>query len=176
MFPTSNIQTGTTRGIPTSNLRKTAVKNNFSATTAPGSTDDIGAGYNVGSQWINTVTDRVYSCTDSSLGAANWAWLNDTGGGGGTPGGITGNVQYNDSGSFGGSNNLFWNSSTNRLGINTSTPSTSLHVTGSTTISSNLFVGDGSWRQRMEDFDMIFEYNDGVTWIKRLEIEGDALS
>lgn len=47
-----------------------------------------------------------------------------------TPGGVSGNVQYNSSGSFAGSNNLFWDISNSRLGIGTSAPSVALDVNG----------------------------------------------
>jgi len=48
--------------------------------------------------------------------------------GGGTPGGSNGNIQFNNTGSFYGENELFWNSSENRLGIGTSTPEAPLTV------------------------------------------------
>ena len=41
--------------------------------TNPGVTDDISKGYQVGQRWINTATDDIYTCTDNSLGAADWA-------------------------------------------------------------------------------------------------------
>lgn len=50
--------------------------------------------------------------------------------GGGSPGGITGNIQYDNAGSFAGSNNLFWDIANSRLGIGTSIPSVSLDVNG----------------------------------------------
>jgi len=41
---------------------------------------------------------------------------------GGTPGGSSGQVQFNNAGSFGGSSSLVWDSSSGRLGIGTSSP------------------------------------------------------
>lgn len=54
--------------------------------------------------------------------------LNAAGGGGGTPGGVSGNVQFNNAGSFGGSSDFFWDSATARLGIGTATPDLKLDV------------------------------------------------
>ena len=50
-------------------------KFNDAATTPPSVTDDSTAGYSVGSKWINTTTDLVYTCTDASAGAANWDYM-----------------------------------------------------------------------------------------------------
>lgn len=48
------------------------LKNNSSALVDPAVTDDSGAGYAIGSTWINTVGDTVWRCTDASAGAAVW--------------------------------------------------------------------------------------------------------
>lgn len=47
-------------------------KNNCTAVAAPGVGDDSGDGYEVGSFWINTTTDKLYTLADSTLGAAVW--------------------------------------------------------------------------------------------------------
>lgn len=47
--------------------------------SAPGSTNDEDAGYAVGTTWINTSTNDVYTLVDDTSGAAVWV----TGGGGG---------------------------------------------------------------------------------------------
>jgi len=44
------------------------------------------------------------------------------------PGGTSGSVQYNDSGEFGGSANLFWDSTSQRLGIGTTVPRSTLQI------------------------------------------------
>ena len=49
------------------------LKHNYSATENPTAGDDSTGGYSVGSVWINTSTNVVYICTDSSTGAANWS-------------------------------------------------------------------------------------------------------
>ena len=58
--------------------------------------------------------------------------LNATGGG--TPAGSTGEIQFNNSGNFGASSNLFWDNAAlpggQRLGIGTSTPASSVHIVG----------------------------------------------
>ncbi|PSQ60853.1 MAG: hypothetical protein BRD23_01435, partial [Halobacteriales archaeon SW_9_67_25] len=58
------------------------------------------------------------------------------------PGGSDGQVQFNDSGSFGGSPNLFWDDTTSRLGIGTSSPSSALHVDGVINLSSSSAIQD----------------------------------
>jgi hypothetical protein len=46
---------------------------NIVATSNPGVNDDINAGYNVGSIWVNVSTDAIYFCADAADGAAVWA-------------------------------------------------------------------------------------------------------
>lgn len=48
------------------------VQNKFDATTAPTTTDDIGAGYSVGSVWIDVTNDLAYVCVDATSSAAVW--------------------------------------------------------------------------------------------------------
>lgn len=50
------------------------------------------------------------------------------GGGGGTPGGATGNVQFNNAGAFAGDNDLFWDNALKYMGIGTNIPSYKLAV------------------------------------------------
>lgn len=57
-----------------------------------------------------------------------WAPATVSGGGGGTPAGSTGQIQFNNAGAFGASANLFW-SGTN-LGIGTSSPGAKFHTIG----------------------------------------------
>lgn len=60
------------------------LQNNYAATTAPAVTDDSGAGYAVGSEWIDVTNDNSYVCVDASVGAAVWQQTNGAGGGGST--------------------------------------------------------------------------------------------
>ena len=46
--------------------------NNLSATSDPGTTDDSSGGYSVGSIWINTSSEEVYRCVDSTVGSSVW--------------------------------------------------------------------------------------------------------
>jgi len=64
--------------------------------------------------------------TSDASGLATWQ--TPSGGGSATPAGVNGNVQFNNSGAFGGSNNLFWNNSSNYLGIGTASPTENLDV------------------------------------------------
>lgn len=45
-----------------------------SAAVAPGAGNDNTQGYAVGSVWVDTVTDRAYTCVDATTGAAVWVW------------------------------------------------------------------------------------------------------
>lgn len=47
----------------------------------------------------------------------NGSWVNMIGGGGGSPGGASTNIQFNNSGSFGGSANFTWNNATRQMAI-----------------------------------------------------------
>jgi hypothetical protein len=46
---------------------------NWTASAAPTVNDDSGDGYEVGSQWLNTNTGSVYTCTYAGIGAATWS-------------------------------------------------------------------------------------------------------
>jgi len=59
------------------------------------------------------------------------------------PGGSSGMVQYNDAGSFGGESELFWNATSNRLGIRTDSPSYALDVKGEGNFYDNVYIGTG---------------------------------
>jgi hypothetical protein len=48
------------------------LKHNIAATVAPGVNDDAGAGYSVGSEWVDTTHAKTYICVDSTVGAAAW--------------------------------------------------------------------------------------------------------
>lgn len=72
------------------------------------------------------------------------AYQNATGGGAGgsgTPAGSSGQVQFNSSGAFGASSNLFWDISNTRLGVATNTPSFPLHVVGDVNTTTMYRVG-----------------------------------
>ncbi len=79
-----------------------------------------------------------------ALSSADWSTFSGKVGGSG----VTGQVAYwNGTNSQTGSNNLFWNSANNRLGINTNTPTTSLQVVGTirgTNVSTPLVFSEGS--------------------------------
>lgn len=48
------------------------IKSNFIAVVAPTANDDSTLGYSIGSVWINTVTDKNYTCVDATSGSAVW--------------------------------------------------------------------------------------------------------
>ena len=66
------------------------------------------------------------------IGGTRYAIKDSVGGGGGSAAGSTGNIQFNSSGAFAGSNNLFWDNTNARLGIGTASPTVNLNVVSST--------------------------------------------
>lgn len=50
----------------------TTIQHNYTATVAPTATDDTNAGYEKGSDWINTVSGIVYKCVDATASSAVW--------------------------------------------------------------------------------------------------------
>jgi hypothetical protein len=59
-----------------------------------------------------------------------------------TPAGSTGNVQFNNSGAFGGDAGLNWDNTKKRLGIGTNAPSASLNVIGDAVASGTVIAGE----------------------------------
>ena len=58
----------------TPNINLLKIKGNkFDATAAPTATDDSTAGYGVGSVWIDTTNNFVYTCVDATTSNAVWA-------------------------------------------------------------------------------------------------------
>lgn len=47
-------------------------KHNLEATAAPTITDDVGAGYSIGSCWADKTNKKLYWCKDNATGAAVW--------------------------------------------------------------------------------------------------------
>ena len=54
------------------NITNGTVLDNIAATAPPTATDDVNAGYTVGSHWIDTTNDEAYICVDSTASAAVW--------------------------------------------------------------------------------------------------------
>lgn len=50
----------------------TSVQNNFTSTTDPVANNGTNNGYDVGSLWVNTTTDKSFICLDSTVGASIW--------------------------------------------------------------------------------------------------------
>ena len=48
------------------------IKSNYAATGPPTATDDTGAGFSIGSHWIDTLADRHYVCVDATEAGAVW--------------------------------------------------------------------------------------------------------
>ena len=110
----------------------------------------------------HTVIDAIHVSSSLPVSASSF-WVDGVqitgGGGGGTPGGADGQVQYNNGGSFGGEAELVYDDSNNRLGVGTAVPTHTLSVTGSAAISGDLTVS-GSLRsaKRIEMTTHYFQY------------------
>uniref|UniRef100_A0A6C0CLS9 Right handed beta helix domain-containing protein n=1 Tax=viral metagenome TaxID=1070528 RepID=A0A6C0CLS9_9ZZZZ len=50
------------------------ILNNFSGTGIPGVNDDSSAGYSVGSDWLNTTNNEMYTCVNNATGTAKWKY------------------------------------------------------------------------------------------------------
>jgi hypothetical protein len=82
---------------------------------------------------VTTVNGLLAAGTNVTLtgtGTSSSPYTIASSGGGGSPAGSSGDIQFNNSGSFGGSNNLFWDSSDNMLGVNTNSPSYPMTING----------------------------------------------
>jgi len=64
--------TFTVEEVATQTVTNISVKNNLAGTTSPVSTDDVSAGYVVGSTWIDTTADKTYICVDNTAASAIW--------------------------------------------------------------------------------------------------------
>jgi hypothetical protein len=81
-------------------------------------------------QCLHVNSSGVISGTGSDCGT----------GGGGTPGGSSGQVQYNNGGVFGGASNLWYISATGRLGIGTSSPSSAFAIASTSSITTGWYT------------------------------------
>jgi len=149
------------------------LKNNISATAAPTATDDSGAGYAVGSVWLDTTNDKAYIAMDVTSTAAVWVEItqsaltdvvNDT-----TPqlGGDldlnsnditgTGNISITGTATMDGltvdTNTLYVDAANNRVGIGTSSPSTALDVVGDLTLSGGVYLGGTLAANHLDDYE-----------------------
>lgn len=97
---------------------------------------------------------------------SSWAALGG-GGASGTPGGANTNVQFNNSGAFGGDSNFVWDNANKRLGIGGMAPLSAFHVGSNGSGGRNMQVGtDGRMTIRYDDnsnISSIFLENRGIT-------------
>jgi len=54
--------------------------NSISAIVDPTVNNDVSQGYKPSSVWVNTVLDKVFVCSDNSIGAAKWIEIKESSG------------------------------------------------------------------------------------------------
>jgi hypothetical protein len=98
------------------------------SSSSTGSSNAILTSTTTGTAWVapNALCVAITGSADLCDGS-------DSGGAGGTPGGTTGQVQFNNAGAFAGSATLFYNNATNLFGVGTSTPDARLSVVATST-------------------------------------------
>ena len=69
---TGDIVITATGDLVISDIITSIIKNNYTAIIPPTVNDDIDLGYDVGSVWIDTVTNLAYVCFNNTDGAADW--------------------------------------------------------------------------------------------------------
>ena len=89
-------------------------------------------------------------------------------GGGGTPAGSTGQIQFNNAGAFGASANLFWDATDSELGVGTNAPAARVHAVGSGTTSAT----DALLLEASDNIDLLEIRNDGVALFGRSRASG----
>jgi hypothetical protein len=89
-------------------------------------------------------------------------------GGGGTPAGSTGEIQFNNAGAFGASANLFWDATDSELGVGTSTPAARVHAVGAGTTNAT----DALLLEASDNIDLFQMRNDGVALFGRSRASG----
>ena len=96
-------------------------------------------------RFIPSSSDR-YISNDKNQGAVKFGHLNavvdyiNENGGGGTPAGTAGQIQFSDGSAFAADSNLFWDDTNKRLGVGTSSPTAAITIQGA----------DGTVAQKIE--------------------------
>ena len=98
------------------------------------------------------------------------AWEDATGGGG-SPGGSDGQIQYNNGSAFGGASDLHYDDGNDRLGIGTTSPGAKFHVNGGTS--------DTNIRVTSTDAGAYIGFDDSTTtgdwWRQRVGVQGNDI-
>jgi hypothetical protein len=116
--------------------------------TAPSATSGYGKIY------VKSADSKLYFQNDSGT-----EYDLTAGGGGGTPAGSSGAIQFNSAGSFGADGYLFWDDTNNYLGVGTSTPNSTMDVRGS--VSKAFSVKTANYTLTDLDYSLFVNANSG---------------
>lgn len=99
-----------------------------------------------GQLWVKTATpNELYFTTDAGDDIQITSGTSIAGGGGGSPSGGAGAIQFSDGSAFSSdATNLFWDDTNNRLGVGESSPDYTLHVHSSSNYTARFEHGEGN--------------------------------
>ncbi len=140
--------------VPVSNYVQTGT--NGSA-LIPSVAGNPGSGLAVGQIWYDSTANQLKFYDGG---------VKTVGSGGGTPGGSSGQIQFNSSSAFAGDSNLAWDNTAKRLGVGISTPAASLEVAGDVKVGNSSATCSNATKGsiRYNNATSVLEFCNGTSW------------